>query len=84
MILLNGNVRSMAAGYLNVQIPFDPNVCGEEFTDWELESYRWLFGIQTDGAGSTAKGSVLEKAFFFDPERYRQGCPGDPGSVAGR
>ena len=70
LILLNGMVRSMAAGYLNVQIPFDPNACGEEFTDWELESYRWLFGIQTDGAYTTTKGSVLEKAFFFDPERF--------------
>lgn len=70
LILLNGMVRSMAAGYLNAQIPFDPNACGEEFADWELESYRWLFGIQTDGAATTTKGSVLEKAFFFDPERF--------------
>ena len=70
LILLNDKIRSMAAGYLNVQIPFDPKACGEEFTDWELESYRWLFGIRTDGAYTTAKGAVLEKAFFFDPERF--------------
>ena len=70
LILLNGKVRSMAAGYLNVQIPFDPEACGEEFTDWELESYRWLFDIPADGAYSYHKGDVLIKAFFFDPERF--------------
>lgn len=70
LILLNGTVRSMAAGYLNVQIPFDPEACGEEFTDWELESYRWLFDIPSDGFYAYEKGSVLEKTFFFDPERF--------------
>lgn len=70
LILLNGKVRSMAAGFINVQIPFDPKACGEEFSDWELESYRWLFGIPADGAYAYEKGSVLEKTFFFDPERF--------------
>ena len=70
LILLNSKVRSMAAGYLNVQIPFDPEAYGEEFTDWELESYRWLFDIPADGAYSYHKGAVLEKTFFFDPERF--------------
>jgi hypothetical protein len=53
-----------------VQIPFDPEACGEEFTDWELESYRWLFDIPADGAYSYHKGDVLIKAFFFDSERF--------------
>ena len=70
LILLNDKIRSMAAGYLNVQIPFDPKACGEELSDWELESYRWLFGILADGAYAYEKGSVLEKTFFFDPERF--------------
>lgn len=70
LILLNGTVRSMAAGFINVQIPFDTEACGEEFTDWELESYRWLFDIPADGAYSYHKGDVLIKAFFFDPERF--------------
>ena len=70
LILLNDKIHSMAAGYLNVQIPFDPEACGEEFTDWELESYRWLFDIPADGAYSYYKGDVLEKTFFFDPERF--------------
>ena len=70
LILLNDKIHSMAAGYLNVQIPFDPEACGEEFTDWELESYRWLFDIPADGAYSYHKGDVLIKAFFFDPERF--------------
>lgn len=70
LILLNDRVRSMAAGFINVQIPFDPEACGEEFTDWELESYRWLFDIPADGAYSYHKGDVLEKTFFFDPERF--------------
>ena len=70
LILLNDKIHSMAAGYLNVQIPFDPEACGEEFTDWELESYRWLFDIPADGAYSYHKGDVLEKTFFFDPERF--------------
>ena len=70
LILLNDRIHSMAAGYLNVQIPFDPEACGEEFTDWELESYRWLFDIPADGAYSYHKGDVLIKAFFFDPERF--------------
>ena len=70
LILLNDKIHSMAAGYLNVQIPFDPEACGEEFTDWELESYRWLFDIPADGAYSYHKGDVLIKAIFFDPERF--------------
>jgi len=70
LILLNGTVRSMAAEFINVQIPFDPEACGEEFSHWELESYRWLFSIRTDGAGTTMKGSVLKKTFFFDPEQF--------------
>lgn len=70
LILLNDKIHSMAAGYLNVRIPFDPEACGEEFTDWELESYRWLFDIPADGAYSYHKGDVLIKAFFFDPERF--------------
>ena len=70
LILLNDRIHSMAAGYLNVQIPFDPKACGEELSDWELESYRWLFDIPADGAYSYHKGDVLIKAFFYDPERF--------------
>lgn len=71
LFLANHQVRS---SWTNAQIPlqiaFDPNACGEEFTDWELESYRWLFDIPADGAYSYHKGDVLIKAFFFDPERF--------------
>ena len=70
LTLLNGYVRSIVAGYRNVQIPFDPKACGEEFADWELESYRWLFGIPADGAFASIKSTVLKDTFFFDPERF--------------
>ena len=72
LILLNGKIRSMAAGYLNVQIPFDPEACGEEFSDWERESYEWLFGIRTDGAYATTMSYVLRDTFFFAPEQFLQ------------
>ena len=70
LTLLNSSVRDWIGFQKSLQIPFDPNACGEEFTDWELGSYRWLFGIQSDGAGSTMKGYLLEKTFFIDPERF--------------
>ena len=52
-LLLNNSVRDWIGFQRPLLIPFDPNACGEEFTDWELGAYRWLFGIQWDGAGST-------------------------------
>lgn len=72
LYLANHSVRSWIDSQIPLQIPFDPNACGEEFTDWERESYEWLFDIRTDGAYATTMSYVLRETFFFAPEQFLQ------------